>query len=105
MTPALKCVPPFDKPTSEELSESAFGYLKSEINELKSLKTILTLGQIAFNACLKLYNLKKDFKFVHGAKYKISKNIEIVACYHPSPRNVNTKRIDEQKMLSVLENL
>ncbi len=105
MTPALKCVPPFDKPTSEELSE-CFGYLKNEINELKRLKTILTLGQIAFNACLKLYNLKKkDFKFVHGAKYKISKNIEIVACYHPSPRNVNTNRIDEQKMLSVLKNL
>ncbi len=105
MTPALKCVPPFDKPTSQELSE-CFGYLKNEILELRNLKKILTLGQIAFNACLKLYNLKKkDFKFSHGAKYEISKKIEIIACYHPSPRNVNTKRIDENKMLAVLESL
>ena len=81
-------------------------YLKDEILELKNLKTILTLGQIAFNACLKLYNLKKkNFKFIHGAKYKISRKIQIVACYHPSPRNVNTKRIDEKKMLNVLEDL
>ncbi len=105
MTPALKCVPPFDKPTSQELS-TCFDYLKNEILELKNLKTILTLGQIAFNACLKLYNLKKkDYKFTHGVKYNITENKQIVACYHPSPRNVNTKRIDENKMLYVLKNL
>ena len=105
MTPALKCVPPKDKPTSEELSK-CFIYLNKEIQLLPKIKKILTLGQIAFNACLKLYHLKKkDYRFVHGATYKINKRLELIACYHPSPRNVNTKRIDEVKMMNVLEKL
>ena len=105
MTPALKCVPPKDKPTSEELSK-CFIYLNKEIQLLPKIKKILTLGQIAFNACLKLYHLKKkDYRFVHGATYKIKKELELIACYHPSPRNVNTKRMDESKMMNVLEKL
>ena len=31
--------------------------------------------------------------------------IEIVASYHPSPRNVNTKRLDENKMVKLLKEL
>ena len=105
MTPALKCVPPKDKPTSEELSK-CFIYLNKEIQLLPKIKKILTLGQIAFNACLKLYHLKKkDYRFVHGATYKINKELDLIACYHPSPRNVNTKRIDEVKMMNILKKL
>ena len=29
-------------------------------------------------------------------------NQRIVACYHPSPRNVNTKRINEKGMVDLL---
>jgi len=27
----------------------------------------------------------------------------LVGCYHPSPRNVNTKRLDEKKMVFLFE--
>ena len=47
ITAALKCVPPFDKPTSEELNK-CFKYLELEIKSLKKMKTIVTLGRIAF---------------------------------------------------------
>ena len=105
LTVALKCVPPFDKPKAEELTE-CFKYLYEELKMLKNLKIVVTLGKIAFDSCLKLFNLKKrNFKFFHGARYKINKDLEIVASYHPSPRNVNTKRIDRRKMVKLLKDL
>jgi len=30
-------------------------------------------------------------------------NILLVGCYHPSPRNVNTGRIDEKKMTNLFK--
>ncbi|MBD23253.1 MAG: uracil-DNA glycosylase [Alphaproteobacteria bacterium] len=105
LTVALKCVPPFDKPTACELKE-CFKYLKQEIILLKNIKIIVSLGQIAFQSCLKIFDLKrKDFKFYHGARYRINKDLEIVASYHPSPRNVNTKRINQNKMVALLNSL
>ena len=69
----------------------------NELNNLKKLKVIVTLGKVAFDNCLKIY--KKKFKinqklvFKHGKKYLLPDNKIIIACYHPSPRNVNTKVI------------
>ena len=102
MTPALKCVPPQDKPKAEELKK-CFIYLNEEISYLKNAKVILALGKIAFESCLKLFNLKPSLnKFIHGAEYSINKKLKILACYHPSPRNVNTGKIDEARMIEVL---
>ncbi|MAI29612.1 MAG: uracil-DNA glycosylase [Rickettsiales bacterium] len=102
ITAALKCVPPFDKPNSNEL-ESCFNFLKKELDSLQNIKTILTLGKIAFDACLKFFQIKKSkAKFIHGKEYMTESNKKIVACYHPSPRNVNTKRINERGMVDLL---
>ena len=102
MTPALKCVPPEDKPKAEELKK-CFVYLSEEISYLKNVKLILALGKIAFESCVKLFNLKPSlYKFIHGAEYSINKNLKILACYHPSPRNVNTGKINEAQMVEVL---
>ena len=102
ITAALKCVPPFDKPTSNEL-RSCFNFLRKELGYLKNIKTILTLGKIAFEACIKFFQIKKsDVKFIHGEQYMTKSNQRIIACYHPSPRNVNTKRINEKGMVDLL---
>ena len=105
MTPALKCVPPQDKPNAEEL-KTCFIYLSEEISYLGNAKIILALGKIAFDSCLKLFNIKSSiYKFVHGAEYSINNKLKILACYHPSPRNVNTGRINEMMMIEVLKTL
>ena len=102
MTPALKCVPPKDKPKAEELKK-CFVYLSEEISYLENAKFILALGKIAFESCIKLFNLKSSlYKFIHGAEYSINNKLKILACYHPSPRNVNTGRINAAKMVKVL---
>ena len=96
ITNILKCVPPGDKPMIEELNNCS-EYFKSEISNLKNLNTIVTLGKVAFDNCLKIYKKKfmlhKKFEFKHGNKYLLPDNKVLIACYHPSPRNVNTKLV------------
>lgn len=106
ITNILKCVPPSDKPLNRELNNCSF-YFGNEIKYLKNLKVIISLGKIAFDNCLKFY--KKNFIihqkliFKHGAKYKLPDGKILIPCYHPSPRNVNTKVINTKKMISLIK--
>ncbi len=108
ITAALKCVPPKDKPEKNELI-NCFNFFEQEINLLKNLKAIIALGKIAFDACIDFYKynheLRDKFKFIHGKCYKLPNNILLFGCYHPSPRNVNTGRIDEKKMTSLFKSI
>ena len=102
ITTALKCVPPGDKPTYSEI-KTCFNYFKEEIDLLKNVKTIIALGKIAFDTCIQFYKesyiLKsKKYLFGHGKKYLLPDKKILIGCYHPSPRNVNTGRIDQKKM-------
>ena len=104
ITTALKCVPPGDKPKKNEL-DNCFRFFNSEISYLKNLKVIVALGKIAFDACKYFYKSKYNFNekinFVHNKIYKLPDNILLIGCYHPSPRNVNTGRINEKKMTNL----
>ena len=107
LTTALKCVPPGDKPTTSEL-QNCFSFFKKEIFLLSQVKIIVALGKIAFDACINFYKQdyeikSKEFIFFHGSKYLLPDNKILVGSYHPSPRNVNTGRIDEKKMTKLLK--
>ena len=106
ITTTLKCVPPEDKPLKKE-QENCFKFLNQEISFLKNIKVIVALGKIGFDSCIyffkKNYDFSKNVKFSHGAIYDLPNNIKIVGCYHPSPRNVNTGRINEKKMTSLFK--
>ena len=109
LTTALKCVPPGDKPTSKEL-KTCFNYFNKEIGYLKNVSVIVALGKIGYDACLnyykQYYHIKnKDFIFSHGSKNILPDNKLLVGSYHPSPRNVNTGRINQNKMVKLLNNI
>ena len=96
ITNILKCVPPEDKPLNQELINCS-NYFSKELDNLTKLKVIVTLGKVAFDNCLKFYKkrftIDKKLKFKHGKKYLLPDNKILIASYHPSPRNVNTKLI------------
>ncbi len=106
ITTALKCVPPGDKPLKTEL-DNCFNFFNQEINKLKNLKVIIALGKIAFDACVYFYksnyNFLEKIKFGHNKIFKLPNNILLIGCYHPSPRNVNTGRINKQKMTNLFK--
>jgi len=96
ITNILKCVPPGDKPLNNELRKCS-NYFIDELDNLKNLKVIVTLGKVAFDNCYKIYkekyDMKQKLKFKHGKDYLLPDGKTLIACYHPSPRNVNTKVI------------
>ena len=102
----MKCVPPGDKPFNKEL-DNCSDYFDTEIYNLKKLKIIITLGKVAFVNCIKLYkkkySLTKKMIFKHGKSYLLPDNITLIPCYHPSPRNVNTKIISEKMMVALFK--
>ena len=106
ITNILKCVPPGDRPLNNELNNCS-KYFDNEIYNLKKLKTIITLGKVAFDNCLKFYrkkyNLNKKLYFKHGKIYKLPDDIQLIPCYHPSPRNVNTKLISQKMMVGLFK--
>ena len=106
ITNILKCVPPEDKPVNEELNNCAT-YFDGEISNLKKLKTIVTLGKVAFDNCIKVFKKKHELdrkiQFKHGKIYKLPNNIMLISSYHPSPRNVNTKLISLKMMVDLFK--
>ena len=97
ITNILKCVPPGDKPLNEELINCS-DYFNKELENLKQLKVIVTLGKVAFDNFIKNYKqnykINIKYKFKHGERYILPDNRILIPCYHPSPRNVNTKIIN-----------
>ena len=109
ITAAVKCVPPGDKPTAEE-KENCEKFLDEEFKILKNIKIVLGLGKIGFDSCLKYirkqYPLKmKDYKFGHGVRYEMPNDIILYGAFHPSPRNVNTGRLNFDMMVKFLEQI
>ena len=109
LTTALKCVPPEDKPTSKEL-KTCFNFFNQEINHLKKITTIVALGKIGHDACINYYKQyyeikNKDFIFSHGSTNILPDKKILIGSYHPSPRNVNTGRIDHSKMVKLLNKI
>jgi uracil-DNA glycosylase family 4 len=90
ITAAVKCAPPDNKPTSQEVNTCS-EYLEQEILLLKDIKVIICLGKIAFDALKQLFGIKRQ-KFFHGNNF--SYNNKIILCsYHPSRQNTQTGRL------------
>ena len=106
ITNILKCVPPNDKPLSNEILNCS-NFFDEEILNLKKLKVIVTLGKVAFDNCTKLYkkkfNIKNKFIFKHGKTQLLPNGLIILSSYHPSPRNVNTKLITNKMMVNLFK--
>ncbi|MDG2398574.1 MAG: uracil-DNA glycosylase [Candidatus Marinimicrobia bacterium] len=109
MTPVLKCVPPQDKPMAVELQNCA-PFFRKEMELLTQVKVILALGKIGFDGCLKYFrhdfDLKmKDYPFGHDKQYVLPNGMILWGCYHPSPRNVNTGRMNFKMMTQLLRKI
>ncbi|WP_432822263.1 uracil-DNA glycosylase [Trichloromonas sp.] len=104
---AVKCVPPENKPTAAEFAHCR-PFLAQELAALPQLKVVLALGQGAFTSCLRLFKEQGviaslgSFPFGHGVSYPLENGLTLVASYHTSRYNVQTRRIDEAMFLQLL---
>jgi uracil-DNA glycosylase family 4 len=109
MTVAVKCVPPADKPAAEEKTNCE-SFLAQEFEIMSNLKVVVGLGKIGFDSCLKFirktHPIKmKDFKFGHGVRYELPNGLILFGSFHPSPRNVNTRKLTFKMMVQFFETL
>ena len=93
ITNAVKCLPPDNKPVGAEVNECN-NYLANELDKLKAGSIILSLGLLSHKAVIKALGLKQtDFKFIHGASYKLNSKLSLIDSYHCSRYNTNTRRL------------
>lgn len=95
ITNAVRCVPPQNKPISEEIN-NCNNFLKKTIEIHKNLKVIIALGLIAHKSIISALNLQqKLYKFKHGNKHYFN-NFIMIDSYHCSRYNTNTGRLNEK---------
>ncbi len=105
ITNAVKCLPPENKPTGDEIN-TCNTYLANELAELKKGAVILVLGGIAHKAVVKAYGFKQvDYPFGHGKVYDLPEGRKLVTSYHCSRYNTQTKRLTEKMFHKVFENI
>ena len=105
ITNAVKCLPPENKPTTQEV-KTCNAYLQAELKSLKRGAVVLALGSIAHDAVLRALVLKKrDFAFGHCNVHELSSERWLVDSYHCSRYNTQTKRLTIEMFHNVFEKI
>jgi len=99
VTAVVRCAPPGNKPTPQELANCR-PFLKREI-ELMKPKAFLALGGIALKGLGEALGVK-GLRFEHGATIKVGEKW-IVVSYHPSRQNTNTGKLTEAMLDDVVK--
>ena len=73
ITAAVKCAPPQNKPTKEEINICS-NYLYDELLLLKNVKIIICLGKIAFDTLKCILGIKRQ-QFLHGNNFSYDNKI------------------------------
>jgi uracil-DNA glycosylase family 4 len=99
---AVRCVPPENKPTPEEI-RICNRFLADELASLPKLKVVLALGSIAHDAVLVgMGQRKSTAKFAHGTRHALPRGIAMFDSYHCSRYNTNTGRLTTEMFRNVV---
>lgn len=105
ITNAVKCLPPQNKPTGEEIN-TCNSFLREELMALPKGAVVLALGSIAHNSVVKALGFKlKTFPFGHNVTHELENGITLIDSYHCSRYNTQTKRLTTQMFHDVFENI
>lgn len=95
----VRCAPPADKPTSQEVRNCSV-HLSRELALLPKVRVVVCLGKIAWDGYLAhlqglgVVERRSAYLFGHAAEYRLPNGLHLLGSYHPSLRNTNTGRLD-----------
>ncbi len=105
ITNAVRCVPPENKPTTEE-SKTCRPFLSAELGALPRLEAVLALGTLAHGEVLAALGLRKShYRFGHGAHHQLPGGPLLADSYHCSRYNTNTGRLTVEMFEAVFATL
>ncbi len=123
ITAPVRCAPPKNKPTPEEL-RNCQPYWERELEVMTRVRAVLVLGRIAFDSYLRLLAKREGVSrrpamvFSHGASFTLpalfspqegsgpSSDLPRLFCsYHPSQQNTQTGRLTQEMLQSVLRDI
>jgi uracil-DNA glycosylase family 4 len=105
---SVRCAPPGNKPTPEEQRNCAH-WLDEEMALLTRVRVVVCLGKIGFDAFVAylvrsgVIASRKGIEFSHGAEYALPNGMHLLATYHPSLQNTNTRVLTEEMFLKVFQ--
>jgi uracil-DNA glycosylase family 4 len=104
----VRCAPPDNTPKRSELTNCS-PFLDQEIALLTNLRVVVCLGRIAFDSYLQHLartgqcERKPRFKFAHGAEYALPGGRHLIASFHPSLQNTNTRKLTRGMLFEVFD--
>ena len=96
---AVRCAPPQNRPTPAE-RDACLPYAAREL-ELLDAKVLVCLGAFAWDAALRLLEVRPKPRFAHGAEHKVGPLV-LLGCYHPSQQNTFTGVLKPEMIDAVL---
>ncbi len=106
ITAVVRCAPPQNKPTPKEIA-NCHSYLLEELRLLSSLRVIVGLGKVAFDAVfrslkeLEMTTLKTKPAFGHGVVIPVNPKLYLLGSYHPSQQNTFTGKLTDAMFADV----
>ena len=101
ITNAVRCVPPDNKPTPQEIT-TCRDYLKAAIAEMNNLRAVVALGHIAHESFVQASEARRSqFPFAHGRTHVLAP-LTLLDSYHCSRYNTNTGVLTPQMFRDVI---
>ena len=102
ITAAVRCAPPANKPTPEEVN-NCLPHLEAELAALPRVRVVVALGKIGFDAYLQLLKrrgvvVRPRPRFGHALAHDLPNGQMLIGCYHPSRQNTNTGKLTARMM-------
>jgi len=100
---SVKCLPPQNKPTPQEIATCRAFYTLS-LAALPKVRVLVALGQIAHGSAVKTAGgTLSRFKFGHLAEHRLPDGRILIDSYHCSRYNQNTGRLTAEMFEGVFE--
>ena len=98
---AVRCAPPANRPLPSE-RDNCLPYAAEELRLMPSVRVIVCLGAIAWDAAGRLLGLRPRPRFGHGAEHAAPGRPTLLGSFHPSQQNTFTGRLTAAMMDEVL---
>lgn len=106
VTAAVRCAPPGNKPTLEEIA-TCQPYLLDELRLLRRVRVVVGLGRVGWQAYLRARQRLRlappaaPPRFGHGSLTTFADGMALVGSYHPSQQNTFTGKLTRAMLQDV----